>query len=163
MMNDEEKTAAILARTQINYLKQYEYQGFNRLNLNWWNICPEVYNHPSNRDHHYTVTCTVLPGYDYVYNGQDGTQHLIDKDGYPITDRAGTPYIKKYLTPDNAETSVDISGTLPTQLPDDILKDSNIVPVKVTVTWVKTLNGTNIERSYEIINYFLAAPSVEEG
>ena len=47
-MNDDEKAAVILARTQINYLKQYEYRGFDRLNLNWWNICPEVYNHPSN-------------------------------------------------------------------------------------------------------------------
>ena len=85
IMNDDEKTAVILARTQINYLKQYEYRGFDRLNLNWWNICPEVYNHPSNRangqgEHKYTIECTVLPGYDYVYQSQS----LIDNDGYPI-------------------------------------------------------------------------------
>ena len=35
IMNDDEKAAVILARTQINYLKQYEYRGFDRLNLNW--------------------------------------------------------------------------------------------------------------------------------
>lgn len=165
IMNDDEKTAVILARTQINYLKQYEYRGFDRLNLNWWNICPEVYNHPSNRangqgEHKYTIKCTVLPGYDYVYQGQS----LIDNDGYPTKDSSGTPYIKKYLNPNDAEISANKSGTLSScQLPTDLLKDENIIPIKVTVTWSEDTNGTSINRSYEIINYFLSEPSVQEG
>ena len=165
IMNDDEKTAVILARTQINYLKQYEYRGFDRLNLNWWNICPEVYNHPSNRangqgEHKYTIECTVLPGYDYVYQGQS----LIDNDGYPTKDSSGTPYIKKYLNPNDAEISANKSGTLSScQLPTDLLKDENIIPIKVTVTWSEDTNGTSINRSYEIINYFLSEPSVQEG
>lgn len=165
IMNDDEKTAVILARTQINYLKQYEYRGFDRLNLNWWNICPEVYNHPSNRangqgEHKYTIECTVLPGYDYVYQGQS----LIDNDGYPTKDSSGTPYIKKYLNPNDAEISANKSGALSScQLPTDLLKDENIIPIKVTVTWSEDTNGTSINRSYEIINYFLSEPSVQEG
>lgn len=165
IMNDDEKTAVILARTQINYLKQYEYRGFDRLNLNWWNICPEVYNHPSNRangqgEHKYTIKCTVLPGYDYVYQGQS----LIDNDGYPTKDSSGTPYIKKYLNPNDAEISANKSGTLSScQLPTDLLKDENIIPIKLTVTWSEDTNGTSINRSYEIINYFLSEPSVQEG
>lgn len=165
IMNDDEKAAVILARTQINYLKQYEYRGFDRLNLNWWNICPEVYNHPSNRangqgEHKYTIECTVLPGYDYVYQGQS----LIDNDGYPTKDSSGTPYIKKYLNPNDAEISANKSGALSScQLPTDLLKDENIIPIKVTVTWSEDTNGTSINRSYEIINYFLSEPSVQEG
>lgn len=159
IMNDDEKTAVILARTQINYLKQYEYRGFDRLNLNWWNICPEVYNHPSNRangqgEHKYTIECTVLPGYDYVYQGQS----LIDNDGYPI--KSGNKTLIQLAEENNQIISIrNVNATLPNyEIPDQILPKLDIVPVKVTVTWQENINGTSNTSAYEVVNYFLSKP-----
>ncbi len=156
MMNDEEKTAAILARTQINYLKQYEYRGFDRLNLNWWNICPEVYNHPNNRDHKYTITCTVMPGYYYI--NEDTNDKIIDDNGQPR--KKDNQYLITIAEKNNQTIGIrNGTDTLAScEIPDKILKDLNIIPVKVTITWQQTINNHPINKTYEIINYYLGSP-----
>ncbi|WIW70026.1 hypothetical protein [Anaerosinus gibii] len=161
IMNDDEKTAVILARTQINYLKQYEYRGFDRLNLNWWNICPEVYNHPSNRangqgEHKYTIECTVLPGYDYI--NETTKSQIIDNNGYPI--KSGNKSLIELAEQNNQIISIkNVDDTLPTcEIPNEILSKFDIVPIKITVTWQENINGNSIDRSYEVIKYFLSKP-----
>ncbi len=147
IVNDNEKLATTFARMQINYLKQYEGHHNSRLNKVWQEVCPDIYDHPynpriasshSNIIHKYMVSSRVLKGLKYV----DKNGHLINPDNY------------------NGE-EVKIDGSyIDAEIPDDILNDLNIIPVCITVSWAENINGKSQEKTLEIIEYYLGAPTI---
>lgn len=149
--NESEKAAALLARMQIDYLKQYEGRQFDRLNPHWREICPEVYLAPPNikvssengqKQYKFQVTSTVLKG--LLYKDANG-KLFDDPNAY------------------DGKSSVDMTSgvSADSEIPEDIVRNLNIVPVRVRITWEEAMaNGPPAEKQYEIIYYYLGSPEI---